>query len=44
MTATNSVVSIRSDQEKEEISGAMGDGMLQEVIPLWTSLDDEYHC
>lgn len=32
MTATTSVVSTRSDQEKAEISGAMGEGMLQEVI------------
>lgn len=31
-TATTSVVSTRSDQEKAEISGAMGEGMLQEVI------------
>lgn len=29
---TRTVVSARSDQEKEEISGAMGDGMLQQVI------------
>lgn len=34
MTATKSVVSTRSEQEKEEISGAMGQGMLQEVVPL----------
>ena len=34
MTATKSIVSKRSDQEKEEISGAMGEGMLQEVISL----------
>ena len=32
MTATKSIVSIRSDQEKKEITGAMGEGMLQEVI------------
>lgn len=44
MTATKSVVSTRSEQEKEEISGALGEGMLQEVILLCTSLDDEYHC
>lgn len=31
-TATTSVMSTRSDQEKEQISGAMGEGMLQEVI------------
>lgn len=36
MNATKSVVSTRSDQEKEEISSAMGEGMLQEVIPLRT--------
>ena len=34
MSATKSVVSTRSEQEKEEISGAMGQGMLQEVVPL----------
>ena len=44
LTATNSVVSTRSDKEKQVISGAMGEGMLQEVIPLWTSLDDECTC
>ena len=38
MTATRSVVSTRSDQEKEEISDAMGEGMLQEVISPKTSL------
>lgn len=31
-TATTSVVSTRSDREKEQISDAMGEGMLQEVI------------
>jgi aarF domain-containing kinase len=31
---TKSVVSARSEAEKEEISGAMGDGMLQQVIHL----------
>lgn len=31
MSATRSVVSTRSDEEKAEISGAMGEGMLQEV-------------
>lgn len=31
LTATNSVVSLRSDQEKEQISGAMGERLLQEV-------------
>lgn len=35
ITATKSVVSTRSDQEKEKISGAMGEGMLQEVISSW---------
>lgn len=43
INATNSVVSKRLDQEKEEISGAMGEGMLQEVIPWWTSVDEEYY-
>ena len=36
ITATKSVVSTRTDREKDEISGAMGEGMLQEVVPLWT--------
>lgn len=31
-TVTTSVISIRSEQEKELISGAMGDGMLQQVF------------
>lgn len=31
---TKSVVSTRSDQEKEEISGAMGDGMLTQLVQL----------
>jgi len=31
---TKSVISARSDAEKEEISGAMGDGMLQQVFHL----------
>ena len=31
---TESVVSTRSDQEKEEISGAMGEGMLHQVRPV----------
>lgn len=44
MTATKSVVSTRSDQEKEKISGAMGEGMLQEVISLLRSSDGGYHC
>ena len=35
ITAMKSVVSTRSDQEKEKISGSMGEGMLQEVISLW---------
>lgn len=34
VTATKSIVSTRSDQEKEEISGAMGEGMLQELVQL----------
>ncbi|CAD6593487.1 MAG: hypothetical protein ASARMPRED_007571 [Alectoria sarmentosa] len=34
MTATNSVVSTRSDEEKQVISGAMGEGMLQELVQL----------
>lgn len=41
---TKSVVSARSDAEKEEISGAMGDGMLQQVIsspPLLKCYEDE---
>ena len=33
VNATKSVISMRSDQEKEEISGAMGEGMLHEVKP-----------
>ena len=44
MTATRSVVSMRSDKEKAEISGAMGEGMLQEVIHLRASLDVDYSC
>ena len=44
VTATKSVVSTRSDQEKEVISGAMGEGMLQEVTSLWASTNDEYRC
>lgn len=35
---TKSVVSTRSDEEKEEISGAMSDGMLQQVKFLWQFL------
>ncbi|KAL8746966.1 MAG: hypothetical protein Q9190_001086 [Brigantiaea leucoxantha] len=31
---TKSVISTRSDQEKEEISGAMGDGLLQQLVQL----------
>ncbi|KAI4208589.1 MAG: hypothetical protein LQ346_000099 [Caloplaca aetnensis] len=31
---TKSVVSTRSDKEKETISGAMGDGMLQQLVQL----------
>ena len=31
---TKSIVSARSEQEKEEISGAMGDGMLQQLVQL----------
>ncbi|KAL8784657.1 MAG: hypothetical protein Q9213_003827 [Squamulea squamosa] len=31
---TTSVVSIRSEEEKEVVSGAMGDGMLQELVQL----------
>ncbi|KAL9606937.1 MAG: hypothetical protein Q9167_008097, partial [Letrouitia subvulpina] len=31
---TQSVISTRSDQEKEEISGAMGDGLLQQLVQL----------
>lgn len=31
---TKSVVSARSDQEKEDISGALGDGMLQQLVVL----------
>ncbi|KAL8883064.1 MAG: hypothetical protein Q9198_000049 [Flavoplaca austrocitrina] len=31
---TTSVVSTRSEQEKEVVSGAMGDGMLQELVQL----------
>ncbi|KAL9124166.1 MAG: hypothetical protein Q9175_008254, partial [Cornicularia normoerica] len=31
MTATKSVVSTRSEREKEKVSGAMGEGMLQEM-------------
>ena len=31
---TSSIVSSRSDQEKEEISGAMGDGMLEQLVQL----------
>ena len=38
VTATKAVVSTRSDEEKDVISGAMGEGMLQEVIPLLISL------
>ncbi|KAF6229546.1 hypothetical protein HO173_011401 [Letharia columbiana] len=34
INATNSVVSKRLDQEKEEISSAMGEGMLQELVQL----------
>ena len=44
MTATRSVVSMRSDKEKAEISGAMGEGMLQEVIHLRASSDVDYSC
>ena len=31
---TNSVISSRSEAEKEEISGAMGEGMLQQLVEL----------
>lgn len=31
---TQSVISTRSDKEKEEISGAMGDGLLQQLVQL----------
>lgn len=31
---TTSVISTRSDKEKEVISGAMGDGMLQQLVQL----------
>lgn len=31
---TQSVVSTRSEKEKEEISGAMGDGLLQQLVQL----------
>lgn len=31
---TTSVVSTRSEEEKEVVSGAMGDGMLQELVQL----------
>ncbi|KAL9121754.1 MAG: hypothetical protein Q9187_001694 [Circinaria calcarea] len=31
---TKSVVSARSEQERDEISGAMGDGMLQQLVQL----------
>ena len=31
---TKSVVSMRSDEEKEVISGAMGEGMLQQLVQL----------
>ena len=34
LTATKSVVSARSQQEKEVISGAMGEGLLQQLIHL----------
>ena len=44
VTATKSVVSIRSDQEKEEISNAMGEGMLHEVTLMSASLHDKYCC
>ncbi|KAL8660032.1 MAG: hypothetical protein Q9226_000110 [Calogaya cf. arnoldii] len=33
-TVTSSVVSTRSEEEKEVVSGAMGDGMLQELVQL----------
>lgn len=33
---TNSVVSRRSEEEKEVVSGAMGEGMLQQVTPPCT--------
>ena len=44
VTATKSVISIRSDQEKEEISGAMAEGMLHEVNTLSSSLHDRFCC
>ena len=34
MSATQSIVSTRSDKEKEIISSAMGDGLLQEIVQL----------
>ena len=34
VTATTSVVSTRSDKEKEIISGAMGEGLLQQLVQL----------
>ena len=34
---TNSVVSTRSDEEKEVVSGAMGEGMLQQVMPPYSA-------
>ena len=44
ITATTSVVSARSDREKEEISSAMGEGMLQEVASLGPSFDKNHLC
>ena len=44
ITATSSIVSTKSDQEKAEISGAMGEGMLQEVNSLRASLDVKRCC
>ena len=44
VTATKSVISIRSDHEKEEISGAMVEGMLHEVRTLSPSLHDRFCC
>ena len=35
---TKSVISSRSEQEKEEISGAMGDGLLQQLVQMLGSL------
>lgn len=43
-TVTTSVISTRSDEEKEIISGAMGDGMLQEVnISYQILISKDFH-